>query len=208
MNTPSRNRTIAIILFVAPIVLIFTVLILFAVVNTVFGGLGPSTITQSGTQGNSRMLTLTIFNFALSFIGLIAVIALLVNIPLGIYFLTRKTTEIHSFDPRSGQGALSEVPKEIQGWNWGAAGFTWIWGVYNGVWISLLNLIPFVNLFFWIFLGLKGSEWAWRKTKWKSVEAFQLSQKKWRPWGIAFFILRWLLFLWPFLNGFIRTVSS
>ncbi|MBS7532015.1 DUF2628 domain-containing protein [Hazenella sp. IB182353] len=40
---------------------------------------------------------------------------------------------------------MNRVPVEVQGWNWGAFFFTWIWGITHGVWISLLTLIPFVG---------------------------------------------------------------
>tara|TARA_Y100000310_G_scaffold260903_1_gene270042 strand:+ start:11206 stop:11379 length:174 start_codon:yes stop_codon:yes gene_type:complete len=40
-----------------------------------------------------------------------------------------------------------------------------------------------------IVLGIKGNEWAWRAQKWESVEKFQTSQNKWKPWGIVFFVL-------------------
>ncbi|OGL87301.1 hypothetical protein A3I40_03730 [Candidatus Uhrbacteria bacterium RIFCSPLOWO2_02_FULL_48_12] len=90
------------------------------------------------------------------------------------------------------------MPEEIKGWNWGAAGLTWIWGVYHGVWISLLFFIPLVNIVMVIMLGIKGNEWAWRAQKWESVEKFIVSQRKWRPWGMAFVALMILLQI-PFL---------
>ncbi len=62
-----------------------------------------------------------------------------------------------------GQDSLAVIPKEVRGWNWGAFLLNWIWGMGNGVWISLLALIPFVGIIMAIVLGVKGSEWAWRK---------------------------------------------
>ncbi|PIQ67350.1 ribonuclease G [Candidatus Uhrbacteria bacterium CG_4_10_14_0_2_um_filter_41_7] len=105
------------------------------------------------------------------------------------------------YDERSGKGEASIIPNEIKGWNWGAAGLTWIWGVPHGVWISLLVLIPFVNIIMWIFLGLKGNEWAWKKQQWESVEKFISYQNKWKPWGIAFFILGILGLLFIMFGG-------
>ena len=69
---------------------------------------------------------------------------------------------------------------------------TWIWGVYHSVWISLLVFIPLVNIVMIIVLGIKGSEWVWRKNKWESVGKVVSSQNTWKPWGIIFFILAML----------------
>ena len=90
----------------------------------------------------------------------------------------------------SGQGALSIVPEEIKGWSWGAFGFSWIWGIFNGTFISLLALIPYVNIIMIIILGIKGKEWAWRNKKWDSVEHFKRVQRLWsKVWVIIFFTL-------------------
>jgi hypothetical protein len=86
----------------------------------------------------------------------------------------------------SGQGESATVPEEVKGWSWAGFGLTWIWGVFNGVLISLLALIPFFNLAWAIVLGIKGKEWAWRNKKWDSVEHFKNTQ---RPWDIAGIVL-------------------
>ncbi|MFC1901197.1 B-box zinc finger protein [Chloroflexota bacterium] len=44
----------------------------------------------------------------------------------------------------SGQGRRAEIPSNIRGWNWGAMWGTWIWGIANRVWISLLYPVPFI----------------------------------------------------------------
>jgi hypothetical protein len=82
----------------------------------------------------------------------------------------------------SGQGESAIVPEEVKGWSWAGFGLTWIWGVFNGVLISLLALIPGFALIWAIVLGVKGREWAWRNKKWDSVEHFKNTQ---RPWDIA-----------------------
>jgi hypothetical protein len=88
----------------------------------------------------------------------------------------------------SGQGESAIVPEEVKGWSWAGFGLTWIWGVFNGVLISLLVLIPFpfFSLAWAIVLGVKGNEWAWRNKKWDSVEHFKNTQ---RPWNIAGIVL-------------------
>jgi hypothetical protein len=89
-------------------------------------------------------------------------------------------------DNTSGQGESAAVPEEVRGWSWAGFGLTWIWGVFNGVLISLLALIPGFALIWAIVLGIKGNEWSWRYKKWDSVEHFKSTQ---RPWNIAGIVL-------------------
>jgi len=89
----------------------------------------------------------------------------------------------------SGQGELATVPEEVKGWSWAGFGLTWIWGVFNGVLISLLCLIPFFNLAWAIVLGIKGKEWAWRNKKWDSIEHFKSMQRPWNIAGIVVFAI-------------------
>ena len=86
----------------------------------------------------------------------------------------------------SGQGESATVPEEVKGWSWGAFGLTWIWGICNGVLISLLCLIPVFAIVWAFVLGAKGNEWAWRNKKWDSIEHFKSTQ---RPWNIAGIVL-------------------
>ena len=92
----------------------------------------------------------------------------------------------------SGMGAGTPVPPEVQGWNWGGFLLTWIWGIGNDVWISLLALLTVIPYIGWIaglamsiILGLRGNEWAWQHKKWDSVEHFKDTQRRWALWGLA-----------------------
>jgi hypothetical protein len=87
----------------------------------------------------------------------------------------------------SGQGPSAVVPPELKEWNWGAFLLTWIWGVSNKVWISLIALVPvpLVGLAVSILLGLKGNEWAWQSKRWDSTEKFRRTQRIWMFWGVA-----------------------
>ena len=89
----------------------------------------------------------------------------------------------------SGQGESAIVPEEVKGWSWAGFGLTWIWGVFNGVLISLLALIPGFALIWAIVLGIKGREWAWRNKKWESVEHFKNTQRPWDIAGIVIFAI-------------------
>ena len=88
----------------------------------------------------------------------------------------------------SGQGNLAVVPEEIKKWNWGAFLLSLIWGIGNNVWIALLCLIPYVGFIMIFVLGAKGSEWAWQKKRWDSIEHFKNVQKKWAMAGVGLLI--------------------
>ncbi len=85
--------------------------------------------------------------------------------------------------------STTAVPPEIHGWNWGAAFLTWIWGIRFRVWISLLCFVPVVGGIWWIVLGIKGNEWAWRAGQWSSVEEFKKSQHAWAVAAIVLLVV-------------------
>lgn len=101
----------------------------------------------------------------------------------------------------SGMGPNSPVPPEIKGWNWGGFLMTWIWGVGNNVWISLIALLALLPYIGWIaglimriILGVRGSEWAWQNKKWDSIEHFKRVQRTWAWWGLGL-IIAYVLFI-------------
>lgn len=181
-----KNKKIGLFLLIGPIVGLIALIIINGIVSFFVG--------STGADPESLSITVNIVRVILAFLGLICVIGILVGIPVGIIYLNKKEiAKDIKYDERSGKKEASIVPEEIKGWNWGAAGLTWIWGLYHGVWISLLIFIPLVNLVMWVILGIKGNEWAWKARPWESKEKFITSQKKWKPWGIAFFIISFLL---------------
>lgn len=91
----------------------------------------------------------------------------------------------------SGHGQFATIPKEVKRWNWGAFWLTWIWGLANGVYISLLGLIPFINIIMSFYLGAKGNELAWRNRHWHRETDFLKTQKKWAIAGWIVGILFW-----------------
>jgi hypothetical protein len=98
-------------------------------------------------------------------------------------------------DNTSGQGKNTVVPLEIRKWNWGALLITPVWGIANKVYISLLVFLPVFNLLLPIYLGIKGSELAWRHKQWESVEHFRMVQLKWDIAGLIVTILFVLILL-------------
>jgi len=103
-------------------------------------------------------------------------------------------------DYTSGLGALSLLPPELRGWNWGAFLLTWIWGIGHNVWIALValgGLIPYVgwiiSIVMAIVLGVRGNEWAWQNKTWDSIESFRKTQRTWMWWGVGMIIVQFLL---------------
>jgi len=76
-----------------------------------------------------------------------------------------------------------------RGWNWGAFFLTWIWGLGNNVWVSLLIFVPIVNYAMPFVLGAYGNKWAWEKGKWKNIEHFRKTQKTWALAGLICWIV-------------------
>lgn len=113
-----------------------------------------------------------------------------------ITFLQTVDTQGETSENTSGQGSLAVIPDEIKGWNWGAFLLSWIWGISNGVWISLVTLVPYVGIIMIFILGAKGNEWAWRNRKWESIEDFKRTQGKWTKWGAILFLAPFALFIW------------
>lgn len=172
---PGKNRIIGLVLVFAPFVVLVCTLAGYALLNFA--------LRPTGDLAN-------IIRIIVGFIGIVAVLGFFVCIPLGFIYMNKKVSIAGVvFDERSGKGAGSVIPPEIRGWNWGAAGLNWIWGVYHGVWLSLLSFIPYVGIIMIIVLGIKGNEWAWRARQWESVEQFQEAQRKWMPWGVVFLLL-------------------
>lgn len=191
MNTSPRNKKIALLWLIVPAAGMMLILTAYAIATYVI-----KTISENNPANAEAYKTaMSLINVLLGFLGVFAVLGILVGIPIAIHYFRKKELLEGSFDPRSGKGDLSEFPQELKGWSWGAFMLGWIWGAFNSVWISFLVFIPFFN-WVWVFvLGLKGKEWAWRKRQWESVEEFKRVQKKWNAWGLGFFIFNVVILL-------------
>ena len=88
----------------------------------------------------------------------------------------------------------TDIPAEIDRWNWGAFLLNWIWGVGNSTFIALLMFVPLVNLVMPFVLGAKGSRWAWRNRRWDSVAHFKRVQRLWAIWGLVIWLGAIVLF--------------
>ncbi len=89
----------------------------------------------------------------------------------------------------SPQVTSSTIPPEIRKWNWGAFSLSIIWGIGNHAYLTLLCLVPVLNIV-WLFVcGAKGNEWAYNSGKFKSVEEFVAVQKTWNRAGLTMFVI-------------------
>lgn len=99
--------------------------------------------------------------------------------------------------PQLQTSTKSELPEAYKRFNWGACLLGWIWGIGNKTYIALVGLalyilgfIPIVGfifsligLGFYIWIGVKGNEFAWKNNHWDSLEQFNHIQRKWAMWG-------------------------
>lgn len=76
----------------------------------------------------------------------------------------------------------SGIGKDLKfgAWNWACFFFPQIYGMYYGIWISILSFIPGIGLVLRVYLGFKGSGLAWSSNRWKSVHSFKEINRKWK----------------------------
>lgn len=114
----------------------------------------------------------------------------------------------------SGNGQAAVLPEELKGYNWGALLLSWIWGIGNKAYITLLSFlvafIPFIGGFaalgMNIWFGFKGNEWAWQNKHFESIEHFKSNQKKWTIAGIIVMIVS--IIVWIFFAMIIGAVAA
>lgn len=106
-----------------------------------------------------------------------------------------------SLTNNSGAGKDSPVLDIVaKRFNWGACLLSWIWGLGNRSYITLiifpiaiLGIIPvlgiIVQLGVIIWFGINGNKWAWQNKRWNSIEEFHRVQKKWAIAGLILEII-------------------
>jgi len=105
-----------------------------------------------------------------------------------------------------------QVPQEIKGWNWGAFMFNAFWGIGNKTYLPLLSLAPFIGWIWPIIVGIKGNEWAWKKSGYANVpediRLFKATQATWNRAGIFAFIIGVISFICFFLVLIVLLMSD
>lgn len=104
-----------------------------------------------------------------------------------------RTSRISGATPDTG------TPTDLNKFSWGGFIFGWLWGLFNGVYWSLLTWIPFVNIVVLFVLGFKGRRSAWESRKFSSVADFERTQHGWDVAGIIVFVLNIILVFFVFL---------
>lgn len=102
----------------------------------------------------------------------------------------------------AGSPNVKELLKVLKKWNWGAFFLTFIWGLGNRVWWSLLMFLPIfpLQLILPFILGAKGNLSAWLKKKnTDNLEIFKARQKK---WNIAGGVVGAIVILFLLVGGF------
>ena len=89
---------------------------------------------------------------------------------------------------------LYYIPPEVSKWNWGAFMFNIVWGIGNHAWLTLLCLIPCLNIVWMFVCGALGNKWAWKSGEFKDVETFLAVQRTWNRAGLVCFII-YLVFI-------------
>lgn len=86
--------------------------------------------------------------------------------------------------------------QRLKDFNWGAFLLSWIWGIGNKSYITLISIpigivcgfIPFIGpiitLGLCIWFGIMGNRWAYANKEWESIDHFIEIQKKWAVAGI------------------------
>lgn len=176
-SLPGKNKNTVWALIIVPPIGLVLILIGYAITTFVANQI---VLTPSSST------TIDIIKVALGLLGILSMLGIIIGIPIGIVLLKKKRkNKDFEFDPRSGKGNSSVIPEEIKGWNWGAFLLEPLWGLSHSVWLSLLTFVPLVNFIVIIYLGIKGNELAWKKNKWKNVDDFKQTQKKWAIWAPA-----------------------
>ena len=99
-----------------------------------------------------------------------------------------------------GQQYGANRPQPVRGWSWGAFMFNLPFGFGNKAYLTLLTLVPLLNIV-WIFVcGAKGHEWAQNSGVYNTVEEFNAAMNSWdRAGKVMFFIALGFLALYLIL---------
>ncbi|MEI6378358.1 MAG: hypothetical protein WCO55_01745 [Candidatus Falkowbacteria bacterium] len=196
----------ALLYMIGPLVVFFVLYFLYQIVYWIFAATYGNALSwlpfvmtamaQTATSATSTTAVVLPLGVKILSIAQVLVYDLIVlsvvmwffSFPAGLILWFKKP--LTKIDPASGLGKAGRLPANIKGWNWGAAGWPIVWGLVNFSWISLIGMIPVVNLVWWIYLGKQGNKLAWQKNKWESSEHFIAQQAKWKIAGIIGLLLR------------------
>jgi len=167
------KKNLGILLIVFPVPLLIATLAAFAVFSFVIGSMA-----SSGDVTNLAAMA-AIVRVVLGFVGVIAVLGMLVGIPVGIYLVisaNRGTIGSKRQDPKF--ASLSDEDFNfVTGASLGAFLSPFVWAIANGLYLdALLSLVPFYGIYEWIKLTVYGKRMSWETGKFATVAAFRKRQ--------------------------------
>lgn len=168
-----RSKTKGVLFLVFPFVFLPVVLSLYAILRFVFAAVADN---------GGGLAVFGVLNMVLGLLGILGVLSFFVFIPLGIYFLARKDTEVAQkmrFLPAY-QNFSDEDLDYALGWSWGIFLFAPIWALINRMWLWFVVLfVPFVSVIFWIYMLVVGKQKAWEKAflKQTNFDVFRSRQR-------------------------------
>lgn len=174
----SKNKKIGLIALIGPIAVLLLISVAYAVTNYILSQL-PINSSIDVIGSDPRQTTAMVVRVALGFFGMLAIIALIPGMVVGIVYLRKKddpVTEL-KYQPRFA-GLTDEQINYISGWSWSAFFGSFVFAIGNRLYgWALLSLIPIVSLYVWIKLSISGRRLSWEKGGWGSFEIFRKRQK-------------------------------
>jgi len=103
-----RNKKIGLTWILGPFITLVVLLIAYAVFSFIIS-------SMANGDSSTGVTILRLARVAMGFIGILAVIGVMIGIPLGIIYLTKRVMMPGAvYDERSGKGDASIVPEEIK----------------------------------------------------------------------------------------------
>lgn len=209
------RKTKGVLLLSLPLVLIVSILLAFVIINTLLQaavpvgpleGFIPHAYAQDMvTSPESDMIDImrSTMNYGLGFLGTLSLIAILVCVPLGIYFLMtsdRDGNYSHLRCDPDFKNLSDEQLKYIDGVSWGAFFGAFIWPLSTGLyWWALGRIVPLFNIYVFFKLWFAGRRLSWKALQPMSFEDFRKRQNL-AAWILVAFVG------FPFLAIIIGTV--
>jgi len=176
---PKWNKRTGLWLIISPVIGLVASLLIYAITSFVMASLPNESLETYVVVGQ-------VINVVCGLLGVLSVFGFFVTTPLG-FFHYLNARRFHKANGKEKPSLTeAEIEQQIRRWNWGAFLFGAIWGLSNGVWVSLLSFVPIVNLVFMFYLGARGNELAWKAGFWDSVSSFHKTQRRWSVPALIF----------------------